>query len=143
MWEPGWQRPLSGSEPQVVASVIPASGRRDLRRPSAIRREREMRKFMLVAAALAVGAFGLDQTLAQQAQQQGGGQAAEEDMKVTGMVTEADQETKEITIEDEKFVMPEEGGGASMFPQVGAEVTVYYREEGGQKVITRIGQAQD
>jgi hypothetical protein len=99
-----------------------------------------MRKLMLVGAALAVGAFGLNQTLAQQAQQQGG---AEEDMKITGMVTEADQDTKEITIEDQKFVMPEEGGGASLFPQVGAEVTVFYREEGGQKVITRIGQAQD
>jgi hypothetical protein len=95
---------------------------------------------MLVGAALAVGAFGLNQTSAQQAQQQGG---AEEDMKVTGMVTEADQESKEITIEDQKFVMPEEGGGASMFPQVGAEITVFYREEGGQKVITRIGQAQN
>jgi hypothetical protein len=99
-----------------------------------------MRKLMLIGAALAVGAFGLNQTLAQQ---QGTGQAAEEDMKVTGMVTEADQETKEITIEDQKFVMPEEGGGASLFPQVGAELTVFYREEGGQKVITRIGQAQD
>ena len=95
-----------------------------------------MRKLMLIGAALAVGAFGLNQTLAQQ-----GG--AEEDMKVTGTVTEADQETKEITIEDEKFVMPEEGGGASLFPQVGAEITVFYREEGGQKVITRIGQAQN
>jgi hypothetical protein len=97
-----------------------------------------MRKLMLIGAALAVGAFGLNQTLAQQKQQGG----AEEDMKVTGMVTEADQETKEITIEDQKFVMPEEGGGASLFPQVGAEVTLFYREEGGQKVITRIGQAE-
>ena len=59
------------------------------------------------------------------------------------LVTEADQETKEITIENQKFVMPEEGGGASLFPQVGAEVTVFYREEGGQKVITRIGQAEE
>jgi hypothetical protein len=51
-----------------------------------------MRKLVLIGAALAVGAFGLNQTLAQQTQQQGG---AEEDMKITGMVTEADQETKE------------------------------------------------
>lgn len=100
-----------------------------------------MRKLMLIGAALAVGAFGLNHTLAQQVQQQG--EATEEDMKVTGMVTEADQQTKEITIEDQKFVMPEEGGGASMFPQVGAEVTVFYREEDGQKVITRIGQAEE
>ena len=98
-----------------------------------------MRKLMLIGAALAVGAFGLNQTLAEQ----GSEQAADEDMKITGMVTEANQETKEITIEDEKFVMPEEGGGASLFPQVGAEVTVFYREEDGQKVITRIGQAEE
>ena len=98
-----------------------------------------MRKLMLIGAALAVGAFGLNQTVAQQVQQQAG----EEAMKVTGMVTEADQQTKEITIEDETFVMPEESGGASMFPQVGAEVTVFYREEDGQKVITRIGQAEE
>ena len=102
-----------------------------------------MRKLMLIGAVLAAGAFGLDETLAQQTQQQSAGQAAEEDMKVTGMVTEADEQTKEITIEDQKFVMPEEGGGASMFPQVGAEVTVFYRQEGGQKVITRIGQAEE
>jgi hypothetical protein len=38
--------------------------------------------------------------------------------------------------------MPEEGGGASLFPQVGAEVTVFYEEQGGKNVITRIGQAQ-
>ena len=38
--------------------------------------------------------------------------------------------------------MPEEGGGATLFPQVGAEVTVFYRED-GQKVITRIGQAEE
>ena len=64
-------------------------------------------------------------------------------MKITGMVAQANQETKEITIEDKKFVMPEEGGGATLFPQVGAEVTVFYREEDGQKVITRIGQAEE
>jgi hypothetical protein len=79
-----------------------------------------MRKLMLIGAALAFGAFGLNETLAQQVQQQGDQQGAEEDMKLTGMVTEADQQTKEITIEDQKFVMPEEGGGASLFPQVGA-----------------------
>jgi hypothetical protein len=33
-------------------------------------------------------------------------------------------------------------GGASLFPQVGAEVTVFYEEQGGKNVITRIGQAQ-
>lgn len=97
-----------------------------------------MRKLMLMAAALAAGAVGLHEAAAQQSQQQ----AAEEDMKVTGMVTEADDQTNEITIEGKTFVMPDEVGGASLFPQVGAEVTVFYEEQNGENVITRIGQAQ-
>jgi hypothetical protein len=96
-----------------------------------------MRKLMLVAAALAAGAVGLNGTAAQQVQQQG-----TDEMKFTGMVTEADQQTKEITIGDRTFVMPEEGGGASLFPQVGSEVTVFYEQQKGKNVITRIGQAQ-
>lgn len=97
-----------------------------------------MRKLMLVAVALAAGAVGLNETVAQQTQQQ-----ATEDMKVTGMVTEADKTTNEFTIGDKTFVMPDEAGGASMFPQVGAEVTVFYEEQDGKNVITRIGQAQE
>jgi Protein of unknown function (DUF1344) len=62
--------------------------------------------------------------------------------KVTGMVTEVDEDTNEITIDDQTFVMPEESGGASLMPQVGAEVTLYYEEEDGEKTITRIGQAE-
>jgi hypothetical protein len=62
--------------------------------------------------------------------------------KVTGMVTEVDQDKHEITIDDQTFVMPEESGGASLMPQVGAEVTLYYEEKDGEKTITRIGQAE-
>ena len=98
-----------------------------------------MRKLMLIAAALAAGAVGLNDAAAQQTQQQG----SEEEMKVTGMVTEADDQTNEITIGDKTFVMPDEAGGASMFPQVGAEVTLFYEEQDGKNVITRIGQAQE
>jgi hypothetical protein len=117
-----------------------------------------MRKSTLFAAVLAAGAFGMDaaakqvqlkgdaeegtDSAAQQVeQQQGAGQ--EEGTKVTGIVTAADTATHEITIDGETYVMPEEGGGASLFPQAGAEVTLYYEEEGDQKVITRIGQAQE
>jgi hypothetical protein len=35
-----------------------------------------------------------------------------------------------------------EQAGTAMFPQVGAEVTVFYEEQAGKNVITRIGQAQ-
>jgi hypothetical protein len=95
-----------------------------------------MRRLMLMAVALAAGAVGLNQAAAQQTQQQGTGE-----MKVTGMVTEADQQTKEITIGDKTFVMSDQAGTA-MFPQVGAEVTVFYEEQDDKNVITRIGQAQ-
>jgi Cu/Ag efflux protein CusF len=96
-----------------------------------------MRKLMLIAAALAAGAVGLNGTAAQQAQNRG----SMDEMKVTGMVTEADQETKEITIDDKTFVMSDQAGTA-MFPQVGAEVTVFYEEQDGKNVVTRIGQAE-
>lgn len=91
-----------------------------------------MREFMLLAAALATGAISLNQAFAQQDQ---------EDMKVTGMVTEADKQTNEITIDDQKFILPDQAGVA-LWPQVGAEVTAFYEEQGDQKIITRIGQAQ-
>jgi hypothetical protein len=39
--------------------------------------------------------------------------------------------------------MPDSAGGASVMPQVGAEITLFYREEGDDKLITRIGQAQE
>ena len=97
-----------------------------------------MRQLMFTAAALAAGAIGLNQAAAQQTQEQ-----ATEDMKATGMVTEADKTTNEITIGDKTFVMPDEAGGASLWPQVGAEVTVFYEEQDGKNVITRIGQAQE
>jgi len=117
-----------------------------------------MRKSMLFAAVLTASALGMhaaaqqvqlkgtaeegtDSTAQQVQQQQGAGQ--EEGTKVTGTVTAADTRTHEITIEGETYVMPEESGGASLFPQTGAEITLYYEEQGGQKVITRIGQAQE
>jgi hypothetical protein len=111
-----------------------------------------MRKLMLVAAALAAGALTLPYATAQDAQHPPGEeeegtdsqqvqQEATDEMKVTGMVTEADQETKEITIGDKTFVMSDQAGTA-MFPQVGAEVTVFYEEQNGKNVVTRIGQSQ-
>ena len=87
-----------------------------------------MRKIMLVAAALAAGAVGMALRRA-------------EEMKVTGKVTEADQQAKQITVGDKTFDMSDQAGTA-MFPKVGAEVTVFYEEQDGKNVVTRIGQAQ-
>jgi Cu/Ag efflux protein CusF len=92
---------------------------------------------MLMVTVLATGALALGGAAAEEKAQ------AQDDMKVTGMVTEVDKDTNEITVDDETFVMPDSAGGASMMPQVGAEITLFYREEGDEKLITRIGQAQE
>jgi hypothetical protein len=114
----------------------------------------EMRKVMLLTTAIAAGSLTMSYAAAQDVQhppaQKGGTDSqqvqqessGEEGTKVTGLVTSADPQTQEIKIEDQTYVMPKEGGGAALFPQVGAEVTLFYREEGGQKLITRIGQKQ-
>ena len=95
-----------------------------------------MRKPMFLTAALAASALALGGAAADEAKQSG------DDAKVTGMVTEVDKDSNEITIDDQTFIMADSAGGASMMPQVGAEITVFYREEGDKRLITRIGQAQ-
>jgi Cu/Ag efflux protein CusF len=95
-----------------------------------------MRKPMLMMAALVGGALTLGGVQADEAKQ------ASDDAKATGMVTEVDKVTNEITIGEDTYILADSGGGAAMMPQVGAEVTVFYREEGDKKMITRIGQAQ-
>jgi hypothetical protein len=58
-------------------------------------------------------------------------------MKVTGVVTKADEQKGELTIGDKTFVLFNE-----VFPQVGGKVTAFYEIRDGKNVITRIGQAQ-
>jgi hypothetical protein len=92
-----------------------------------------MRKLMLAGVALALGALSPQGGIAQQ---------QDSGTKVTGTVTEADENMQKITVNDETFVMPEQGGTV-VFPQVGDKVTLFYEEQGGEKVITRIGQPQE
>jgi hypothetical protein len=115
---------------------FPAAASADARRKGICSDEEIKMRKVILAALLALGALSLQEAAAQQ---QAKPEAAE-DMKVTGLVIEADQQTREITIEDQTYVMPAQ---EALFPQVGAEITLFYREEGGQKVITRIGQKQD
>jgi hypothetical protein len=95
-------------------------------------REMEMPRFMLIAATLAAGVLSLGGAVAQQQDQQ----------QVSGTVTEADEQTHTITVNDQTFVMPEQSGTA-LFPQVGDKITLFYEEQGEEKVITRIGQQQN
>jgi hypothetical protein len=96
------------------------------------KRRGKMRKMTLVAAALAAGAVGISQFVYQ---------AAAEEMKVTGIVTKADEQSQQITVGDKTFDMSDQAGTA-MFPQVGGKVTLSYEERDGKNVVTRIGQAQ-
>jgi hypothetical protein len=103
-----------------------------------------MRRIMLIAAALFAGAVGSSQTAAAQdvkpkVAATGEKQAAAEEMKVTGVVTKADEQTGQITVGDKTLVME---GGEGEFPQVGGKVTAFYEIRDGKNVITRIGQAQ-
>ncbi len=94
-----------------------------------------MRKLLIMSAALATAAWSMTALAEEQ-------MAADEGMKATGTVMEVDNDSGEIKINDQTYVMPKESGGAAMMPQVGAEITLFYEEQNGQKVITRIGQAQ-
>lgn len=115
-----------------------------------------MRKAVTIAALLAGVAFWpmLSPVSAEQAQKQAAGQsaagqagqtggsgaAATSGKEVTGLVTKIDQQTHAITIDGQEYVMVPTAGTA-MMPSVGDRVSLNYREEGGKKVITRIGQA--
>lgn len=90
---------------------------------------------------LTVFAIGL--TLGACAMGGGGEQVDQQAMtsgeEVTGTVTAVDDQTHEITIGDETYAMARQAG-TSMMPQVGDQVTLFYREEGDENVVTRIGQ---
>ncbi len=103
-----------------------------------------MKRLLLTAALLAAGM--VPPAGAQQGQQdptaQQQGATTDSGTEVTGVVTSADEQTREIVIDGQTYVMPAEGGGAALMPAEGDEVTLFYREEGGQRLITRIGQPQ-
>jgi hypothetical protein len=89
------------------------------------------------------GEHGQTQTSAPevvQGQQGQPGATTSSGTEVTGVVTSADEQTHEIVIDGQTYLMPEEGGGAALMPAEGDEVTLFYEEQGGRKVITRIGQ---
>jgi hypothetical protein len=98
-----------------------------------------MRKLLMMSAALAAGMLSLSGATSQAAQPTQ--QMAAKSMKVTGMVTAANLNKQQITVDGQTFQMAM-GGGETVWPQVGAGVTLYYQNRNGQKTVTRIGQAQ-
>ncbi|MCE3245557.1 MAG: hypothetical protein K0S72_1685 [Arthrobacter sp.] len=66
--------------------------------------------------------------------------AADEGQMVTGTVTSVDEETGKVVINGETYMMDKQAGTV-MLPDAGDKVSLTYRDQGGQKVVTRIGQA--
>jgi hypothetical protein len=60
---------------------------------------------------------------------------------VTGMVQKVDQRHGRVVVDGQTFVM-KDSGPLALEPQVNHKVTLFYEERNGQRVITRIGQAQ-
>ena len=102
-----------------------------------------MCKLLIAAAGLAAGVLSLNGPASLAIGPEKGGQqtAGNEGTKVTGTVMKVDQDTGEITIDDQTYQLLL-GAGAGLQPQVGAKVTAYYQEKGGKKTITRIGQPE-
>jgi hypothetical protein len=60
--------------------------------------------------------------------------------EVTGIVTQADKQARWIVINGETYTFPETGGGDAGMPAAGEKVTLSYKESGGKRVITKLGQ---
>jgi len=97
-----------------------------------------MRKLLMMSAALAAGMLSLSGATSRAAQPTRQ-TAAKDSMKVTGMVTEANQDKQQIVVDGQTFRMAM-AGGAAVWPQVGDSVILHYQERNGHKTVTSIGQ---
>jgi hypothetical protein len=66
--------------------------------------------------------------------------------EVTGTVTSVDKQAGQIVVDGQTYQLSQGGGAgggaATMMPAAGDKISFFYKDEGGKKVITRIGQAQ-
>src|SRR4051812_4337569 len=62
--------------------------------------------------------------------------------EVTGIVTQADKQARWIVVDGQTYTFPETGGGDAGMPAAGEKVTLSYRESGGKRAITKLGQAK-
>jgi hypothetical protein len=66
--------------------------------------------------------------------------AADEGTMVIGTVISVDRENGKITVGSETYTMDKQSG-TSMMPAAGDKVALTYKDSGGQKIVTKIGQA--
>jgi hypothetical protein len=69
-----------------------------------------------------------------------GAQQGDSGKEVTGIVTQVDKENRQFVVDGQTYSL-EQSGGANMMPQAGNKVKFSYADRGGQKIVTRIGQA--
>ena len=66
--------------------------------------------------------------------------------EVTGTVSQVDKQNRQIVVDGQTYQLSQGGGAgggaATMMPAAGDKISFFYKDEGGKKVITRIGQAQ-
>src|SRR3954453_15815265 len=62
--------------------------------------------------------------------------------EVTGIVTQANKQARWIVIDGQTYTFSETGSGDVGMPAAGEKVTLSYKESGGKKVITKLGQAK-
>ena len=61
---------------------------------------------------------------------------------MTGVVTQADKQARWIVVDGQTYTFPETGGGDAGMLAAGEKVTLSYRESGGERVTTKLGQAK-
>jgi hypothetical protein len=62
--------------------------------------------------------------------------------EVTGIITQADKQARWIVVDGQTYTFPETGGADAGMPAVGSKITLSYKESGGNRVITKLGQAK-
>jgi hypothetical protein len=62
--------------------------------------------------------------------------------EVTGIVTQADKQARWIVVDGQTYTFPETGGADAGMPAAGEKITLSYKETGGKRVITKLGQAK-
>ena len=62
--------------------------------------------------------------------------------EVTGIVTQADKQARWIVVDGQTYSFPETGGADAGMPAAGEKITLSYKESGGKRVITKLGQAK-
>ena len=62
--------------------------------------------------------------------------------EVTGIVTQADKQARWIVVDGQTYTFAETGGADAGMPAAGEKITLSYKESGGKRVITKLGQAK-